>query len=237
MFQPALSWSTVRVWVPAGRVTVRVHRRPGLVAAGGRDVHAAAEVGAGAVVDVQAVGDRAGRGQPQADGVGAGGGDVDGVLEPLPGRGPAEVVAAAGVGGGLQVHPVGAVAVGGAVHAGDVVGHGLPAGVVVLRLDRAGHRRRGPAVRSFAGRRRSPAARAVQAEGEEVDVPAAVVLVHGQGLGAGRQGDGRGDGGPGLVAAGGRDVHVAAEVGAGAVVDVQAVGDRGWARPRRRPTV
>ena len=24
MFQPALSWSTVRVWVPAGRVTVTV---------------------------------------------------------------------------------------------------------------------------------------------------------------------------------------------------------------------
>ena len=24
MFQPALSWSTVRVWVPAGRVTVAV---------------------------------------------------------------------------------------------------------------------------------------------------------------------------------------------------------------------
>ena len=86
------------------------------------------------------------RGDAQPDGVGAGGGDVDGVPEPLPGPGPAQVVAAAGVGGGLQVDPVGAVAVGGAVDGGDVVGGALPAGVVVLRLHGAGHRRRGPAV-------------------------------------------------------------------------------------------
>ena len=149
MFQPALSWSTVRVWCPAGRVTVAVTVAQVLPAAGGGDVDVAAQVGAGAVGDVQAVGDPAGRGQPQADGVGAGGGDVDGVLEPLPGRGPAQVVAAAGVGGGFQVHAVGAVAVGGAVDRGDVVGHALPAGVVVLRLHGAGDRRRGAAVRAF----------------------------------------------------------------------------------------
>ena len=71
-----------------------------------------------------------------------GGGDVDGVLEPLPGGGPAEVVPAAGVGGGFQVDAVGAVAVGGAVDRGDVVGHALPAGVVVSRLYRARNRRR-----------------------------------------------------------------------------------------------
>src|SRR6202042_2049545 len=99
----------------------------------GGDVHVPAEVRAGAIGDVQSVGPRGGRGQPQADGVAAGGGDVDGVLEPLPGRGPAQVVGgAAGVGGGLQVDPVGPVAVVGAVDAGDVVGDALAAGVVVL---------------------------------------------------------------------------------------------------------
>src|SRR6202042_3880786 len=119
----------------------------------GGDVHVPAEVRAGAIGDVQAVGPRGGRGQPQPDGVGAGGGDVDGVLEPLPGRGPAQVVGgAAGVGGGLQVDTVGAVAVGGAIHAGDVIGDALAAGVVVLRVDGAGHRRRGPAVGALGGR-------------------------------------------------------------------------------------
>src|ERR1700722_589360 len=45
-------------------------------------------------------------------------------------------------------------------------------------------------------------------EGELVDVPAAVVLVDGQGLLALGQGDVRRDGGPGLPAAGRRDVDV-----------------------------
>ena len=57
------------------------------------------------------------------------------------------------VGGGLEVDPVRAVAVGGPVGGGDVVGDALPAGVVVRRVDGAGHRRRGPAVRG-AGRGR-----------------------------------------------------------------------------------
>ena len=170
MFQPPLSWSTVRVWVPAGRVTVAATVVQVLVAAGGRDGDGAAQVGAGAVVDVQGVGDRGGRGQPQPDRVGARRRDVDGVLEPLPGRGPAQVVgAAAGVGGGLQVDPVGAVAVVGAVDRGDVVGHALPAGVVVLRVHGAGHRRRGPAVRALGGGpgRRARRARARQRQREQ----------------------------------------------------------------------
>ena len=93
------------------------------------------------------------RGHPEADRVGPGGGYLDGVLEPLPGVGPAHVVRAAGragvlrVGGGLEVDPVGAVAVGGAVGGGDVVGDALAAGVVVRRLDRAGHGRGRPAER------------------------------------------------------------------------------------------
>ena len=204
MFQPALSWSTVRVCAPAGRVTVAVTVVQVLVAAGGRGGDVAAQVGAGAVVDVQGVGDRGGRGQPQADGVGAGGGDVDGVLEPLPGRGPAQVVAAAGVGGGLQVDPVGAVAVGGAVDRGDVVGDALPAGVVVLRLHGAGHRRRGAAVRGFAAGAVPP---------PELFRPKARKWMFQPPLSwstvrvwvPGGQGDGGGDGGPGLPAAGGRD--------------------------------
>src|SRR6202034_2083806 len=100
---------------------------PGLPAAGRRDVDVPRQVGAGGAGDVQAVGDAAGRGQPQADRVGPGRGDVDGVLEPLPGLSPADVVSAAGVGAGFQVHAVGAVAVGGAVSRGDAVGYPLPA--------------------------------------------------------------------------------------------------------------
>ena len=85
------------------------------------------------------------------------------------GRGPAEVVAAAGVGGGLQVDPVGAVAVAGAVGGGDVVGRALAAGVVVLRLHGAGHRRRGPAVGALGGSAGGGAgsAQACQRQGEQ----------------------------------------------------------------------
>src|SRR6202034_2779683 len=124
---------------------------PGLVAAGGRGVDVPAQVRAGGAGDVQGVGDRVRGGQAQADRVGSGGGDVDGVFEPLPGGGPAQVVAAARVGGGLEVNPVGPVAVGGAVDRGDVVGHALAAGVVVLCLHGARYRRRGAAVRAFGG--------------------------------------------------------------------------------------
>ena len=89
-------------------------------------------------------------GQAQAD-RGSGGGDVDGVFEPLSPGGPAQVVAASGVGGGLEVHAVGPVAVAGAVDRGDVVGHALAAGIVILRLHRARYRCRGAAVRAFGG--------------------------------------------------------------------------------------
>ena len=90
---------------------------------------------AGRVGDVQRVGDPVGRGDPEAERVGACRGGVDGVVEPLPGRRPADVVGAGagvagGVGGGLEVNPVRAVAVGAAVGGGGVVGDALTAGVI-----------------------------------------------------------------------------------------------------------
>ncbi len=154
-FQPFESWSTVSVWVPAGRVTLAVDGGPGLVAAGVRHGDRAGQVGARGVRDVQRVGDPVRRGQPEGDAVGARRGDVDGVVEPLPGRGPAHVVGAAGharvlgVGGVLQVDPVRAVAVRGAVGGGDAVGDALAAGVVVRGLHGARHRRRGAPVGGF----------------------------------------------------------------------------------------
>ena len=129
---------------------------PGFVAAGVRHGDGAGEVGARGVGDVQRVGDPVRRGNAEGDRVGARCRHADGVVEPLPGRGPAHVIGArAGrvlrVGGGLQVDPVGAVAVGGAVGRGDVVRHALAAGVVVRRVDRAWHRRRRAPVRGAAG--------------------------------------------------------------------------------------
>ena len=62
-------------------------------------------------------------------------------------------------------------------------------------------------------------------EGHVVEVPAVGVLVDGERLRAGRQGDAGGDRGPGLVAAGVRDGDRAGQVGAGGVGDVQRVGD------------
>ena len=129
-------------------------RGPGLIAAGVRDGDRAGQVGACGVGDVQRVGDPVRRRQPERDAVGSGGGHVDRVLEPLCRCRPAHVVRAAGragvlrVRGGLEVDPVGAIAVGGAVGRGDVVGHTLTAGVVVSRLDGARHRCRGAPVRS-----------------------------------------------------------------------------------------
>src|SRR5579863_2182051 len=64
----------------------------------------------------------------------------------------------------------------------------------------------------------------VSGEGELVDVPAAVVLVDGQGLLPGREGERGGDGGPGLPAAGRGDVDVPGQVGPRRAGDVQAVG-------------
>ena len=180
---------------------------------------------------MQRVGDPVRGGDPEADRVRPGGGHGDGVVEPLPGVRPAHVVSAAGragvlrVGGGLEVDPVRAVAVGGPVGRGDVVGDALPAGVVVRRLDRARHRGRGPAERRVAAR--GSAAAAARAEGERhvVEVPPVGVLVDGQRLLPGRQRDARVDRRPGLVAAGVGDRDRAAQVGAGRVVDVQRVGD------------
>jgi hypothetical protein len=105
--------------------------------AGVRRGDCAGQAGPGGVGDVQRVGDAVGGGEPQAHGVGARGGHVDRVLEPLPGRCPAQVAWADGrggvlrVGGGLQVDPVRPVAVGGAVDRGDV--RPLSAGVPLAR--------------------------------------------------------------------------------------------------------
>ena len=108
-------------------------------------------------------------------------------------------------------------------------------GVDEVELDRARRARDAAGVAPEPGREPAVGAAGSTASGggerQVVDVPAGVVLVHGQGLGAGGQGDRGGDGGPGLVAAGGRGGDVAAQVGAGAVVDVQGVGHRAWARP------
>src|SRR5579863_3389393 len=65
----------------------------------------------------------------------------------------------------------------------------------------------------------------VSGEGELVDVPAAVVLVDGQGLLPGREGEADRHRGPGLPAAGVGDVDVAGQVDPRRAGDVQAVGD------------
>ena len=181
---------------------------------------------------MQRVGDPVGRGHPEADRVRPGRGHGHGVVEPLPGVRPADVVRAARragvrrVGGVLQVDPVRAVAVGRAVGRGHVVGDALPAGVVVRRLDGAGHRGRGPAERLVAGAAATAAA-AARAEGERhvVEVPPVGVLVHPQRLLPGRQRDAGVDRRPGLVAARVGDGDRAGQVGAGGVRDVQRVGD------------
>ena len=150
-FQPPLSWLSVSTCCPAGSVTwavtvAQVCQPP----VAGR-LTLPLRLVPDAFDRCSAVGHRARRRDPQADRVRAGRRDVDGVAEPLAAGGPADVVAAAGVGGGLQVDAVGAVAVAGAVDRGDVVGDALAAGVVVLRLYRAGNRRRRAAVRRLRG--------------------------------------------------------------------------------------
>ncbi len=233
---PAVGVLVDRERLRAGRQgDVRGDRGPGLVAAGIRHRDRAAEVGARRVGDVQRVGDRVGRRHAEADRVAAGRGYLDGVLEPLSRVGPAHVVGTARdagvlrVGGGLEVDAVGAVAVGGAVDGRDVVGSALAAGVVVRRLHGAGHRRGRPAeglvTAGPATAATAAAAARARGEGHEVEVPAVGVLVDGERLLAGRQGDAGGDGGPGLVAAGVRYGDRAGEAGAGGVGDVQRVGD------------
>src|SRR6202044_447869 len=80
------------------------------------------------------------------------------------------------------------------------------------------------AVLGRAGAAASAPARSL-GEGQVVEVPAVGVLLDGQRLLAGRQGDAGGDRGPGLVAAGVRDGDRAGQAGAGGVGDVQRVGD------------
>ena len=125
--------------------------------------------------------------------------------------------------------PAGAgVAVGGVGRrvVGGVLGRGGRGRLVQREVLRA-------AVLGRAGAAAAAAAAAARSlgEGQVVEVPAVGVLVDGQRLLAGRQGDAGGDRGPGLVAAGVRDGDRAGQVGAGRVGDVQRVGDRRTARP------
>src|SRR4029077_7977842 len=64
-------------------------------------------------------------------------------------------------------------------------------------------------------------------KGQEVEIPAGGVLVDGERLRAGREGDGGGYRSPGLITAGARDGHGTGQVGAGGVGDVQRIADRG----------
>jgi len=78
-------------------------------------------------------------GDPEGDLIGAAGGDVDGVLGVLAHAVPADVVAAAGVGAGLDIDAVrGAVLTALVRGFGVMVGQTLAAVVVVFRLDGAG---------------------------------------------------------------------------------------------------
>src|SRR5205085_9223949 len=90
----------------------------------------------------------------QVYGVFRGGGNVDGVVEPLARIGPADEVSAARVAGGAEVHVVGAVQSAGVARAAVVVGDAFAAGVVVLKLDRARDALRRAAERQLGGRRR-----------------------------------------------------------------------------------
>src|SRR5262249_45784882 len=153
----------------------------GLPAAGVGDGQRAGDVGA-VHFQVEGAAGAAG-GDAKLNVVAAGAGDVDGVLEPLASLGPADVVAAARVGRGLDVHAVGAVlaAVVGCI--GVVVGDALAAVVVILGLDHARDRPRRAAVR-LVGRRvdhqcRGVAARA--AGGVRHDCPVAAGVRAGRG--------------------------------------------------------
>ena len=133
---------------------------------------------------------------------------------------PLRVAGRAGpAGAGVAVGGVGRRVVGG------VLGRGGRGRLVQREVLRAAVLGRAGAAAAAAAAARS------LGEGQVVEVPAVGVLVDGQRLLAGRQGDAGGDRGPGLVAAGVRDGDRAGQVGAGGVGDVQRVGDRRTARP------
>ena len=77
----------------------------------------------------------AGGGDAEIERVGAGGCDSEGVVEPFTGLGPADVVAAAGVGGGLDVDAGGAVDVAEVGFVDVVIGDAFDAAVEVFGLD------------------------------------------------------------------------------------------------------
>ena len=82
------------------------------------------------------------RSHTKADVIGAGDLHIDGVFEPFARRGPADVIAAARVRGGLDVDVI--VAIGAAIVSciGIVISDVLPTRVVVLGLNRAWQRPR-----------------------------------------------------------------------------------------------
>src|SRR5439155_123922 len=77
-------------------------------------------------------------GDAHIQGVGTAGLDIDRVVQPFAGLGPAHVVAGVGVGSGFDVHAIRAVLAAAIYGVRIVVGHAFPAFVVVLRLDGAG---------------------------------------------------------------------------------------------------
>src|SRR5713101_731955 len=84
--------------------------------------------------------DRPDRGDSERDSVHARGRYIHRVVEPLAGVVPAEIVAAADIGSHFQVDAVGPIAVCRAVYRGDVECDALTAGIIILRLHRAGNR-------------------------------------------------------------------------------------------------
>src|SRR5205085_447904 len=77
-----------------------------------------------------------GRGVAEVEGIVAGGGDVDRVLEPLPRLHPADVVSTAGIGGGLEIDASRAVSAAIVTRVEIVEGDPLAAVVEVFCLDR-----------------------------------------------------------------------------------------------------
>src|SRR5439155_9745879 len=76
------------------------------------------------------------RGQAQLDEIVAGGGDVDGVFEPLASRRPAHVVAAAGVGARFDVHLFARSILTAIIwNIGIVISDARPADIEILSLD------------------------------------------------------------------------------------------------------
>src|SRR5216684_5199908 len=90
---------------------VRCHCRPGLPASCRRNVDSPAEIGSRRTRQMKCAGYRSWRCHPEADGVHSRGSHVDGITEPLPGTGPAQIEAASCVGRCFQINAIGTIAI------------------------------------------------------------------------------------------------------------------------------